>query len=172
MNYIKEIASGDFFALKALYKEYHTKVYRIALCILRDPFLAKEVAQETFLRVERNVSCYSPVISEAAFILAIARSLSLSIRKKRATEIPEYAQPTAKNGDSVFGCFDEFINLLSPLPEMEREILYLRFIGELNDKEIAMILNKNPRVIKRLYQKALYKLDIEWGRKEEAVILP
>lgn len=156
---------GDFFALKALYKEHHTKVYRTALCILRDPFLAKEVAQETFLRIQRNADCYSPVIGETAFVIAVARSLCFDIQKKRASLIPEYEDLKIAQISSTPGFTNEFMDFLSPLCETEQEVLCLRFLCGLDDKESGIILNKTPRMIKRLYRKALTELSEAYKKK-------
>lgn len=166
MNHIKDIASGDFFSLNALYKEHHTKVYRLSLCILRDPFLANEATQETFLRIQRNADCYSPVISETAFLIAITRLLCFDILNKRAALIPEYKYTDKKNPPSIVNFRNDFMDFLPPLPEHEQEILCLYFLYELNEKEIGMILNKTPRVIKRMYQQALQRLSIEYKGRE------
>lgn len=163
MNHIKDIASGDFFSLKALYKEHHIKVYRLALCILDDPFLAREATQETFLRVQRNADCYSPVLSEITFLAGIARSLCLDILKKRALQIPEYEQTKKlRTASMTTGSHNDFMNFLAPLSDLEQEILCLRFLCELNDKEIGIILSKTPRMIKRLYNQALRKLNLTY----------
>ena len=47
MNRIHMIALGDIEALETLYEEYKVKVYRLALSMLGDTYLAADIAYTT-----------------------------------------------------------------------------------------------------------------------------
>ncbi len=47
--------NGDLRAFEALYRKYKAQVYRTALGLVRDPFVAEEVLQDCFLRVHANL---------------------------------------------------------------------------------------------------------------------
>ncbi len=50
---IARLQSGDIEALGELYDRYRLQVYRTALSVVRDPDLAEDITQETFLRLHR-----------------------------------------------------------------------------------------------------------------------
>ena len=60
MNLLPKIARGDLQALELLYQQHKTKVYRLALSLTADPYLAEDITQETFLRMFRSSPCCQP----------------------------------------------------------------------------------------------------------------
>ena len=52
------LASGDGEAAAAFVRRFQSRVYGLAVTMLRDPDLAEEVAQETFVRAWRHAATY------------------------------------------------------------------------------------------------------------------
>ena len=52
------LGSGDMEAAAAFVRRFQSRVYGLALTMLRDPDLADEVAQETFVRAWRHAATY------------------------------------------------------------------------------------------------------------------
>lgn len=134
------------------YGLYGTGIFRFALSILREPQLAEDVLQETFLRLLSSKRLPDPG-SEQAWLYRVARNLCYDIlrRKKRETEEP--AAVSAPPEQSW-----EFIELISPLNETEREIVSLKFIGGLSHREIAKITGSTVHSTKKRYERAIQKL--------------
>ena len=69
MKLLPKIARGDRGALEQLYAQQKTRVYRLVLSMTGDPYLAEDLTQETFLRVQESAGTYRRDISETAWWL-------------------------------------------------------------------------------------------------------
>ena len=52
---IQRARDGDLRAFESLYDKYRAQVYRTAMGLVRDPFVAEEMLQDCFLRVHSNL---------------------------------------------------------------------------------------------------------------------
>ena len=87
MNLINQIAKGNNEALEKLYILYKTNVFRVALVILEDPFLAEDVVQETFVKIKQNAKTFRYGNNEKGWIMTIARNVAIDILNKHKKEI-------------------------------------------------------------------------------------
>ena len=142
------------------YEAYRVGLYRFALSILRDPQQAEDVLQETFVKLLSGK--FSPVPGkEKAWLFRVARNRCFDILRKRELEWelpPAIAAPEGENW--------EFIELISPLSQDEREIVSLKFIGGFTHKEIAKITGTTVHGAKKRYERAIRKL------REEMEVAP
>src|ERR1043166_410714 len=85
------VAKGDQAAFERLYGATRSKLYGVALRILRRSDLADAVIQETYLKIWHNAGAFDPkVASPITWMVAIARNRSLDlIRKKGETSIED-----------------------------------------------------------------------------------
>ena len=119
--------------------QYEAQLVRYATWVLRDSETAKEVVQETFLRLCRE----DPLKLEghlAQWLFTVCRNLAFDIRKKEARmtpigdiEIPDVSRTDAKEAAA------EILRLLETLPKNQREVVYLKFQCDLSYKEISEI---------------------------------
>jgi len=70
------------------YEQYRTGIYRFALSILKDPQLAEDVLQETFLRILSGRGAPEPG-KEQAFLYRVARNICYDTLRKRKREAAE-----------------------------------------------------------------------------------
>ena len=172
MNYIHKIAMGDMESLETLYEQHKVRVYRLALSMLGDSYLAEDVTQETFLRVQEHASSYRRNISEAAWIATIARNLSYDHLRKRnrettqsleqdteaksplATALEKQAAENTSDASDLY-----YLDLIAPLAPEEREIVNLRILADLSWKEIGQIMGRQADACRKRYQRALEKLE-------------
>lgn len=142
------------------YNTYRVGIYRFALSILRDSQQAEDVLQETFVKLLSGK--FSPIPGkEKAWLFRVARNHCFDILRKREQELelpPAIAAPAGENW--------EFIELISPLPPSEQEIVSLRFIGGFTHKEIARITGTTVHAAKKRYERAIQKL------REEMEVTP
>jgi RNA polymerase sigma factor (sigma-70 family) len=82
-------ASGDTDASAAFVRRFQSRVYGLALTILRDRELADDAAQEAFLRAWRYAPSYDARRGAVAtWLLAIARNVAIDVaRVKPATPV-------------------------------------------------------------------------------------
>src|SRR4051794_18712109 len=79
------LGSGDPDHAAAFVRRFQSRVFGLALTMLRDPELADEVAQETFVRAWRHASSYDPRRGRVpAWLLTIARNLAIDRVRMRS----------------------------------------------------------------------------------------
>ena len=137
----------------AWYEAYGTGIYRFALSLLRDPHQAEDVLQETFVKLLNGKLRIPNLGKEKAWLFRVARNLCMDILRRRTLELelPPLIAPT--QGENW-----EFVELISPLPQSEQEILCLKFIGGFTHGEIAKITGTSLHAAKKRYERAIQKL--------------
>ncbi len=146
-----------------IHKAYWPKVYRQCMGYMNDPDVAKDIAQETFIKVWQHLPKFRNESSIGTWIFRIAVNTCLGqIRKDKKmpkSELPnEILEETLVNDEPqvqlLYKCISE-------LPEIERIIISLE-LEELKQKEIAKIVGlseSNVRVkIHRIKEKLTKKL--------------
>ena len=79
---------GDAEAGRAFVGRFQSRVYGVALAVLRDPVLAEDVAQEAFLRAWRHGPSYDPRRGTvAAWMARITRNLAIDALRLRRAEV-------------------------------------------------------------------------------------
>jgi len=77
-------ATGDPRTAAAFVRRFQGRVYGLALTIVRQPAVAEEVAQETFVRVYRHAGNYDARKGRVStWLLSIARNLAIDITRMR-----------------------------------------------------------------------------------------
>ncbi len=92
-----EVAGGDLAQFEALYKKERRRLYLIISNILRDPGLAEDALQETFMRIWRNASRFDREKGSArGWTATVARNVALDVvrSKKQFVELdaPEVSE--------------------------------------------------------------------------------
>lgn len=152
---------GDLHALELLYEQQKTRIYRLALSITGDPYLAEDITQETFLRIQNQAPSYRSDISETAWVIMIARNFAYDILRKRGHEIiSSDAIPS-----SAFILPDDaeqsnliFLDMIKDLSRQEKEVICLRILAELQWKEIGQITGQSSDASRKRYMRSLKKI--------------
>jgi RNA polymerase sigma factor (sigma-70 family) len=79
------LGSGDAEAAATFVRRFQGRVYGLALTMLRDPVLAEDVAQETFVRAWRHAATFDARRGRVpTWLLMIARNLAIDRARMRA----------------------------------------------------------------------------------------
>jgi RNA polymerase sigma factor (sigma-70 family) len=79
---------GDPEAGRVFVGRFQSRVYGLALTVLRDPLLAEDIAQEAFLRAWKHGQSYDPRRGTvAAWLLRITRNLAIDALRLRRAEV-------------------------------------------------------------------------------------
>jgi RNA polymerase sigma-70 factor (ECF subfamily) len=148
---------------ETIYKTYWQKVFRLCMGYANDTDVAKDLAQETFIKVWKQLPKFRNESSIGTWIFRIASNTCLrQIQKDK--KMPKSEFPLEIKDEILDTNIEEDIQLLyqyiSELQEVERIIISLELEG-MNQKEIAEIVGLsegNVRVkIHRIKEKLTQK---------------
>jgi RNA polymerase sigma-70 factor (ECF subfamily) len=121
-------------AFEALYYRYRDWVHSIAFrfCASREDAL--DVLQETFAYFYRRLPGLELTSRLTTFLYPVVKHLALNRRRgaNRTVPLADLAAPDPASGHAE--------DLLAGLPQEQREIVWLRFVDEMDLKDIAEIL--------------------------------
>jgi RNA polymerase sigma-70 factor, ECF subfamily len=167
--HVPAIAAGDHRALADLYDAAAGVVYGIALRILSDRELSKDVVVEVFAQVWRDARKFDPTRGNAAsWIISVTRSRAIDVvrsrKRERATEPIESAAgvQSAFPGPEEVSFISErqrFVrHALSDLTVEQREVIDLAYFSGLSHSQIALKLGQPVGTIKTRIRSAMIRL--------------
>ena len=164
---VRRMRQGDESALEMLYERYGGLVYSLALRIVGDPELAREVLQDTFLRSWDGRATYDPERGRVAWwLMGIARNGAVDLlrsrphqarlreRERLSVDVPIAEKDTAE----AFGLRHDVRNALGALPTAQRAAIELAYYGGMTQTEIARVLNEPLGTVKSRTREALERL--------------
>jgi RNA polymerase sigma-70 factor (ECF subfamily) len=144
---VDSVLGGDTGAFRVLVERESAQVIAVCRRILGNPTEAEDVAQEAFLRAYRSLATYRGDGPFAAWISRIAarQALARLVNRPAATQLDE---TTADAALSATGDEPEAWALageqraavreaVASLPRQQRDVVALRFFGDLSIEEIA-----------------------------------
>lgn len=167
---LRQMQLGDESALEVLYARYGGLVYTLALRIVGDPELAREVLQDTFLRSWDGRETFDPGRGRVPWwLMGIARNRAIDLLRSRPHQarLRERERLTgevrAAAGDDsdttdVVGLRRAVTNALQGLSTAQREAIELAYFSGLTQVEIARELQEPLGTIKSRTREALERL--------------
>jgi RNA polymerase sigma factor (sigma-70 family) len=167
-----KIRKKDDQARRILYEMFYDRVYRTAYYITKDPYLAQDVLQETFIKAFRNMNDITDGAKVGAWLSKIAARTAIDIlrKKKRWNGTPtedvyiEKGLISQAISNSVEKEIEEawikenLWRIIDKLPPMYRAVIVLKYIEELKDEEIAQTLDIKVGTIKSRLHRAKHQL--------------
>ena len=156
---IRKAQKGDTESMNRLFDRYYDAVYSYCYRHVKHKEIAQDLTQEVFLRVCRTMGDYRHYGKFENFLYVIAGNLCKDHYKKRLTysldelEVSETETGFARSEDQIV-----MEQAITSLPELEREIVYLRFYQDLKIKDIAKILDLGLSTTKYHLKKAQEQL--------------
>ena len=178
---IRSTLSGDDAAFSTLVQKYRKSVHALAWRKIGDFHYAEEITQDTFLKAYKKLSTLKNHDQFAGWLYVIANRLCINwIRKKkptlqslegtRAEEVEKYSYGHYISGERETEAIErrsEIVKrLLSRLPESERTVVTLYYLGEMNAKEIGKFLGVSVKTIHSRLHRARKRLQ----EKEELLV--
>jgi len=160
---MQKLINGELNALAHIYEMMSRSVYLLACSILKNPEYAKDVLQETFIKVAANAgSHYAPDTNAVAWISKIARNLSYRAygAAKKNVGLDAYGGGISdgsdgKNHDELWVENLSLKDAMLSLSAVEREIVTLHCLEGYKHREIAEIVDKPSGTVRWLYRKAI-----------------
>ena len=173
---IERASGGDFEAFGELYGIYLDRIYRYVFYQLREKMAAEDLTEEIFLKAWRAIGSYkgkgqafsswlyriahNHVIDE--FRSRRKQMVSLEAEMEIATEV---AEPQQEMGKKL--AEQEMLRLISCLPRKQKQVIILKFVEGLDNREIGQITGKSQGAIRISQMRALTALRQRLGGENQ-----
>ena len=162
---IRRILSGDDAAFNTLVRKHQKGIHALAWRKVGDFHIAEEIVQDTFLQVYKNLAQLKNPNQFSGWMYVIASRLCLKwLQKHKNTSVMHSLEdtPVEEIEESSYTHYvseqrqtevterrHELVKkLLAKLPESERTVVTLHFLGEMTAKEIGKLLGVSVNTIK------------------------
>ena len=177
---IQQVLQGNQEAFSPLVKKYQKGVHALAWRKIGDFHIAQELTQDAFLKAYRQLrTLKDPNAFSGWLYVIVARECLDWLRKNR---IPMESLDTADSNEVDKVSYSQYVaekqeeeadetrrevvkELLKKLPESERTVMTLHYLGEMTIKAISEFLGVSQNTVKSRLSRARNRL-----RKEEDVI--
>lgn len=162
-NLIACIAHGDALALEDLSRLVSGRMFSIALSFVKNRTLAEDVVQESFVKILRNASGFSPDTNGYAWICKIVQNTALNaLRSEKRFK--------AENIDEFFDIADSFRlaessdaaltlqNAMAILTKTERLVIYQKYFMDFSIRDSAKSIGKSKSAVQRIVVAAEEKM--------------
>ena len=178
---IQRILQGDQEAFNPLIKKYQKGVHALAWRKIGDFHIAQEITQDAFLKAYRQLRTLKDHNAFGGWLYVIvARECLDYLRRNR---IPMESLDTADSSEVDKVSYSQYVaekqeeaadetrrevvkELLKKLPESERTVMTLHYLGEMTIKAISEFLGVSQNTVKSRLSRARNRL-----RKEEDVVI-
>jgi RNA polymerase sigma factor (sigma-70 family) len=168
------MGAGDADAAAVFVRRFQSRVYGLALTMLRDADVAEDVAQDTFVRAWRHAATYDARRGRVpTWLLTIARNVSLDrARSRPATPLdPDVVTAeldrAAPNDGLDVADRDRLRGAIAQLPDDQRRALVLAMYAGRTAREIAELEGVPLGTAKTRIRAAMGKLRTTLGVEHE-----
>ena len=158
-------ANGDAVAFGQIYELYFDKLYRFIFYRTNHQQTAEDLVAETFIRVWDKLRAIQDISSFNGWIYQIARNLVIDYYRSRKVTVDintlenvlEYHANLIDVANLGFQQ-KKFLAVLDKLSPDEQLVIKLKFLDELDNTEIAIILGKTEGAIRVIQHRAINEL--------------
>ena len=163
---MRRAKKGDVEAFGTLYSFYFTTIFRYIFFRVQNKNTAEDLTQDVFLKVYNSISQFREMAQPPiAYFFTVARNSVIDYWKKKkevlfenpeiiadkAPFLPESALEIFEKKEASFAIYQA----MARLTDEQREIITLKFINELSNKEVSALLGKSEEAIRQLQCRAL-----------------
>ena len=178
---IHSVLAGDDEAFTALVRKHQKGVHALAWRKIGDFHLAEEITQDVFLRAYKHLSTLKDAKQFSGWLYVITdRLCNTHLRKSQPTteslenisvgemERMSYEQylSAEQEAEDRAHRYERVRRLLDKLPESERTVMTLYYLGEMTAKEISKFLGVSVNTITSRLQRARKRL-----RQDEEILV-
>jgi RNA polymerase sigma-70 factor (ECF subfamily) len=167
---------GDAEAFGDLVLRYERRLVRVILRFVHDQELARDLAQETFLRTFQRLDQFDPSRRFGPWLFRIGVNLTLDHlrRRKRRGRWALFSDVGRENSPDPqvpdprrsIDLGQEVRAVLDEMPETYRSVLVLRDLESFSTSEIAAILDRKEATIRWRLAEARNRFEALWRRRQ------
>jgi RNA polymerase sigma-70 factor (ECF subfamily) len=170
---VEETRRGDQSAFGDLVVRYERRLLRVILRIVSDRELARDLAQEAFLRAYERLDSFDTSRRFGPWLFRIAVNIAVdylrkSRRRVRWTRLGEDTRAVVPDPRKTLDLQQEVRQVIDQLPEKYRIVLILRDLENFSTSEVAAILDREEATIRWRLAEAREKFHRLWTRRQDA----
>jgi len=167
---LKRAASGDYEAFGQVYTIYLDRIYRYVFYQLKDKMAAEDLTEEIFVKAWKAMGAVrGGTLSFSAWLYRIAHNQVIDHFRARQPNV-SLDREALGNAEIVDNIVDpeqeaerslmqqEVLELVSYLPPDQKQLIILKFIEGLDNREIEQITGKSQGAIRVMQMRALAAL--------------
>ena len=179
---IRRILSGNDEAFSVLVRKHQKSIHALAWRKVGDFHIAEEITQDTFLQVYKNLAQLKNPNQFAGWIYVIANRLCLKWLQKNKLAVQSLDDTPMEEIEEI--AYTDYVSeqrqtdvaedrhelvkkLLAKLPESERTVVTLFYLGEMTAKEIGKFLGVSVNTVKSRLRRGRERLQ---ERQEELLV--
>lgn len=153
---VRRLQAGEMAAFDALFQKFRRKLLAYVLGLLHDRGQAEDVVQESFVELVTKIRKIDPDRGVSPWLYRVARNRAIDVLRHKKFEVlpgDDYLAETVGAGDSHEAPTPDSLimarerkaevgRMLETLPDKERDLLMLRFYGDLTFAEIAQVVRR------------------------------
>jgi RNA polymerase sigma-70 factor (ECF subfamily) len=149
-----------------LYKKYSSKVYSKCLSLLRDEGLAKDAAQDIFIKIFLNLAKFGAQSKFSTWVYSITYNYCIDVIRKKKKMRSIFSDEIENAPDIIEEVPDEELLamevsrlkvVLDKIPVGDKMVLLMKYQDDMQIKEIAVVLGKTESAIKMKIKRAKHK---------------
>ena len=157
---------GDKEAFAQLYENHFDKIYRYVALRIGNKTEAEDMTQQVFLNALRSISSFRwKGVPFSTWLFRIAHNLVVDYLrkgKKRATVLLDESLVSSDSNLQLAAehrlDVEQLVSATKRLTAAQREVISLRFAGELSVAEVAKVMGKSQGAVKALQHSAVVAL--------------
>lgn len=148
-------------AFQILIDLHQHNVYRLALSLTGDPYLAEEVAQETFVRAWKYIGKFRGESGLGTWLFSICRNRSYTVLERNAKRREVSSARIPDRPHEVTANHGELLEALQQLEGKHREAVTLYYFAEQSYEEVSRTMGVPLGTVKTYLHRAKKSL-AEW----------
>lgn len=150
---VDEFVKGRDSAIEVLIRRHQKRVYSYILLLVKKQVVAEDIFQETFIKVIKSLKegKYVDANRFVSWVMRIAHNLIIDhFRREKQSKMiskddyeadilnhPQYSDKNIEEEVVFMQILSDVRNLIDQLPDDQKEVVMLRYYGDLSFKEIA-----------------------------------
>ena len=166
---VNKARTGDKDALTELYGVFREKIYRYVFFKCGTHADAEDITNEVFLRMIQSIANFQwKGIGFSSWLFKIASNLVVDYYRNKSRRNIESIEDRDYIGETNWEQISEFLDNrdlfqaiykdTEDLTDLQKEVVNLRFVGDLSLKETAEAMSKNVNSVKAIQHAAIKKL--------------
>jgi RNA polymerase sigma-70 factor (ECF subfamily) len=174
---LERASQGDEAAFGLMYQRYVTRIYNYIYYRTGHVFEAEDLTARVFLRASNHITRYRNMgVPFSAWLYRIAHNLVANWYRdnQRRQEVPlddsEQSRFKSDHPETTLVQHQEMEKLMKhvrTLPPERQQLIILKFVEDLSNAEIGLIMGRSEGAVKSLYHRTLISLRVELDKGEE-----